>query len=125
MLLDTCALLWLAQGGENLSEKARSRIAAEPAVHVSAISGFEIGLKHARRKLVLPVPPAEWLEAVLAHHHIAVVPLSLETCVAATQLAPVHRDPCDRFIIATAKRYRWPVVTADPVFGEYGIEVIW
>jgi PIN domain nuclease of toxin-antitoxin system len=33
-------------------------------------------------------------------------------------------DPCDRFIIATAKLRRLTVVTADPVFRSYGIEVL-
>ena len=125
MLLDTCALLWLAEGGQRLTGPARARIQAEPAVHVSAITGFEIGLKAARGKLRLPVPPREWLRGVLEHHGISIAPLSLEVCVAATELPPVHRDPCDRFIIATARQNHWPVVTADELFPEYDVEVIW
>ena len=125
MLLDTCALLWLAEGAKRLGEEARSRIATEPLLYISAITGFEIGIKVSKRKLTLPVPPAAWLEAVLDHHGIAVVPLSLEVCVAATELPPIHGDPCDRFIIATAALNRWPVATADRVFQRYGIEVVW
>jgi len=44
--------------------------------------------------------------------------------LAATELPPVHRDPCDRFIIATARSRRLPIVTGDPIFAEYGIEVV-
>ena len=124
MLLDTCALLWLAEGGGRLSDTARARIATEPIVRVSAITGFEIGLKVSRRKLELPVPPAEWLDTVIEHHQLAIVPLDLDVCVAATELPPVHRDLCDRFIIATARRNHWPVVTGDDVFEQYGVEVI-
>jgi len=40
-MLDTCALLWLAQGGGELSEAALQGIEAAPVVYVSAISGFE------------------------------------------------------------------------------------
>lgn len=125
MLLDTCALLWLARGGDELSAAARRCVVRAPTLHVSAISGFEIGLKHARRKLELPVPPAEWLETVVRHHGLGVVPLSLEACIASTELPPIHRDPCDRFIIATARLHGWPVITADPAFAQYGVEVIW
>lgn len=125
MLLDTCALLWLAKGGHLLSEAARWRIATESVVYISSISGFEIGLKVAQRKLELPVPAAEWMSTVVEHHGIAVVPLNLDTCVAATELPPIHKDPCDRFIIATAKANGWPVATADKVFERYGVEVVW
>lgn len=54
VILDTCALLWLAQGGGALSELALQRIDAAAVVYVSAISGFEIGIKVQKGKLVLP-----------------------------------------------------------------------
>ncbi len=124
MLLDTCALLWLAQGSHNLSKSARARLAAATLVYVSAISAFEIGLKYRSGRLALPTPPAEWFAAVVAHHALAVHPLDWEVCLAATELPLIHRDPCDRFIIATAKHLGLPVVTADPNFTGYGIEII-
>ena len=52
------------------------------------------------------------------------MPLDWEVCVAATELPPIHKDPCDRFIIAAASIHHLPVVTADPRFREYGVEVI-
>ena len=124
MILDTCALLWLAQGGKDLSEPVRQRINAEPAVFVSAISGFEIGIKHQKGKLELPASPADWFETVLKHHDIEVLPLDLAVCIRATELPRIHADPCDRLIIATAECRKMPVVTADPVFQEYGVEVL-
>ena len=36
----------------------------------------------------------------------------------------VHDDPCDRFIIATAKLNNLTVVTTDERFAEYGVEVL-
>ena len=125
MLLDTCALLWLTQGGSQLTGEACRRIDAAPSVSISAITGFEIGIKCAAGKLTLPARPEEWLEAVLAHHGIAVIPLDLRICVAATQLPTVHRDPCDRLIIATARVHGLPVVTADARFASYGVQVVW
>ncbi len=123
-LLDTCALLWLAEGGQKLSEEARDRIEAAPVVYVSAISAFEIGLKVNSGKLKLPVPPVDWFAGILDHHDLAVCPLNWEVCVAVTVLPPIHRDPCDRFIIATAKAYRLSIVTQDRNFAAYGLEVI-
>ncbi|MBM4395269.1 MAG: type II toxin-antitoxin system VapC family toxin [Deltaproteobacteria bacterium] len=125
MLLDTCALLWLAEGGRHLTPKARSGIESAPVLYLSAITGFEIGVKVQRRKLDLPMPVRAWLDAVVSHHRLSVVPLGLEECVASTELPPIHQDPCDRFIIGTALAHRLPVVTADAVFREYGVEVVW
>jgi PIN domain nuclease of toxin-antitoxin system len=124
MLLDTCALLWLAEGAKELSAAARERIESIAVVYISAISAFEIGLKHRTGKLVLPVPPGEWFRRIVEHHSLAVLPLDWEVCLAATELPPIHKDPCDRFIIATAKLRRLAVVTADSRFRDYGVEVV-
>ena len=124
VILDTCALLWLAQGGDRLSEPVRQRINTEPTVYVSAITGFEIGIKHQKGKLELPARPSEWFAAILEHHDIEVLPLDLPICIRATELPAIHNDPCDRLIIATAEHHRVPVVTADPRFKQYGIEVL-
>jgi PIN domain nuclease of toxin-antitoxin system len=122
MILDTCALLWLAEGGEHLSQSARDRIEKAPLVYVSSISAFEIAIKCRSGKLRLPVPAHEWFDAVVNHHDLTVQPLDWDVCIAAAELPPLHRDPCDRFIIATAKMRRLPVVTADTSFAAYGIE---
>ncbi|MBN1946659.1 MAG: type II toxin-antitoxin system VapC family toxin [Bradymonadales bacterium] len=125
MILDTCALLWLASGDTSLSIEAREAISHAPVVHISAISAFEIALKWTGRKLALPIPPAEWFSLVTTHHDLTVVSLDSAICLAAAALPPIHRDPADRFIIATARLNRWPIITADPVFREYGLDVVW
>lgn len=124
VILDTCALLWLASGSKRLSRATLAEINDAPAVYVSAISGFEIGLKVAKGKLTLPKPPQEWFEQVVEHHGLAILPLELAACIAAAQLPPHHGDPCDRFIIATAKLRDPTLVPADEQFEPYGIRVI-
>ena len=124
MMLDTCALLWLASGDKKLSRSALKQINEAPAVYVSAISGFEIALKVTKGKLKLPHPPQAWFEKVVAHHGLAVLPLELNVCIAAAQLPPMHDDPCDRFIIAAAKLHDLTVVTTDEQFEKYGVTVI-
>jgi PIN domain nuclease of toxin-antitoxin system len=124
MILDTCALLWLASRDKKLSRSALKEINAASAVYVSAISGFEIAIKVAKGKLKLPVPPQLWFEKVVEHHGLTVLPLELNVCIAAAQLPPIHDDPCDRFIIAAAKMTGLAVVTADERFQEYGLTVL-
>jgi PIN domain nuclease of toxin-antitoxin system len=124
VILDTCALLWLAAGSKKLSRSTLKEINEAAVVYVSAISGFEIAIKRARGKLDLPNPTEAWFERVLEHHGLTVLPLSLQVCIAAAELPDVHDDPCDRFIIATAKLNGLRVVTADERFEQYGVTVL-
>ena len=41
MILDTCALIWLASGSDQLSKAALAAIDAADLVYVSAITAFE------------------------------------------------------------------------------------
>ena len=124
MILDTCALLWLAAGSKKLRRPVLRQINEAPAIYVSAISGFEISLKAAKGKLQLPVPVKEWLEKIVKHHSLTVLPLEVDVCIAAAELPHIHDDPCDRFIIATAKLSNFAVVTNDERFEKYGVTVI-
>ena len=124
MILDTCALLWLAAGGKKLSRAAIEQINEAPAVYVSAISGFEIAIKAAKGKLELPLRPADWFAKTIEHHDLTVLPLTLDICIASVELPPFHHDPCDRFIIAAAKLDDFTVVTDDERFEKYGVRTI-
>ena len=124
MLLDTCALLWLVHDRSKLSDETLQKMDDASILYVSAITGFEIGLKYKAGKLQLPMPPTEWVEGVLESYDISVIDLNMGICIKATELPPIHRDPCDRFIIATALLRALPVVTVDHRFAEYGVEVL-
>jgi PIN domain nuclease of toxin-antitoxin system len=124
MILDTCAVLWLASGDKKLSRAALKKINEASAVYVSAISGFEVAIKVAKGKLRLPHPPQQWFEKVVEHHGLTILPVELSVCVAAAELPRLHDDPCDRFIIATAKLNDVTVVTADEQFEKYDLAVI-
>jgi len=124
MILDTCALLWLASGGKKLSLATLKEINDAPAVYISAISGFEISLKASGRRLELSHPVETWFEQITEHHGLTILPLGLDVCIAAAELPPIHNDPFDRFIIAAAKLNHWVVVTTDGRFGDYGVTVL-
>ena len=124
ILLDTCALLWLAQDQKKMSRLTLQKISDAPVVSVSAITGFEIGLKYRAGKLHLPTPPWEWFEGIISHHDISVLDLNINICIKTSELPPIHKDPCDRFIIATALLNSIPIVTADERFEDYGVRVL-
>jgi PIN domain nuclease of toxin-antitoxin system len=124
MILDTCALLWLASGDKKISRPTLKQINKAAAVYVSAISSFEITIKASCGKLKLPPCPQERFEKVIEHHGLTVLPLELNICVAPAELPSIHNDPCDRFIIATAKLNELTVVTIDENFEKYDLTVL-
>ena len=124
LLLDTCAILWLASDPDRISPEVRSAIADAPLVYYSPISAWEIALKAALGRIALPLPPREWFSRAVRHHGLEPIPLREEILFRATELPWHHKDPADRFIIATALVDRHPVVTGDDRFAAYGVETL-
>lgn len=127
LLLDTCGLLWLAADPARLSPAARQAISENRAeLVVSAISAFEIGLKHRKGRLDLGMEPEIWWGRAVEHHGLSVIPVSDAIALASTALPPLHADPCDRLIVATARVCACAVVTSDPLIHQYpGLTTIW
>ena len=127
LLLDTCALLWLAEEPARLSVNARAAIVAHPdELFVSAISAFEIGLKQRKGKLSLGMEPDTWWRLAIVHHGLTVISVTDEIALASTALPPLHADPSDRIIVATAAAIQADILTADPLIKQYpNTSVIW
>lgn len=127
LLLDTCAVLWLAAEPGRLSAPARQAISDHPsALFVSAISAFEIALKHHKRRLDLGLEPVEWWARAVAHHGLRVLPVTDDIALASTALPPLHADPCDRIVIATAIQQDMQIVTVDALIRQYPlVTVVW
>ena len=77
-----------------------------------AIAFWEVGLLQTRRRLQLPSPVRAWREPVLAAGAIE-LPLDGAVAVRALDLAGLHDDPADRFIVATALAHEAMLMTAD------------
>ena len=127
LLLDTCALLWLAESPWQLSEKSRRMILENPAeLFVSAISAFEVGVKHRKGKLDLKHPPGQWWKLATGHHRVSVLPVTDDIALSSTALPGIHHDPCDRIIIATADDIGATILTPDHLIAQYpSAKVAW
>ncbi len=127
LLLDTCALVWLVQDLSSLGEEAKTAISEDPEnLHVSAISSLEITLLSEKKSIVLPTEPFKWYSDALRLHGIREVAVSGEIASLSGSLPPIHKDPCDRIIIATALTKRMRILTPDKMFRKYnGAKVVW
>jgi len=91
-------------------------------VHVSPVSLWEIARKVAKGVLKLPLEPQEWFARVKEQHNLTLVPLSEAVAFKAATLPEIHKDPADRFLIATAIENKLAIVTADNIIPQYGVE---
>lgn len=120
LLLDTCTLLWVASGGKELSQVARTAILKYPdQLYISSISALEVALKHKRKKLKLPLEPTEWFKEVVAFHGIRELVVNSETSILAASLPDFHNDPFDRLIIAAGLINNLTILTPDKTFEKY------
>ena len=124
LMLDTCALIWLVSGADEISDNAKKQIENASLVYVSPISAWEISLKEQRGALKLPVQCEEWFCSAIENHNLTVYPLDYEILVFANRLPWHHKDPADRFIIASAIKEKAAIITADKRFRKYDIKVI-
>ena len=76
LLLDTCALLWLASGDRSLSKAGRAAISNAPVVFVSPVTAWEIAIKVSKGKIVLPCAAREWFDSVVRLYDIEVLKMS-------------------------------------------------
>jgi PIN domain nuclease of toxin-antitoxin system len=112
LLLDTCAVLWLANGA-TLAAEARSAI-TERNVHVSPISAWEIANLVRKSRIALTLPTSTWFRQAAQKMQATMPQLTVEILVGSCELpgAPPS-DPADRIIIATARESNLVVVTRD------------
>ncbi len=118
LLLDTHTFLWWVSDWEQIAEPAREAI-ADPGntVFVSAVSGWEIGVKRAKGRLVAP----ENLAPVVAEKGFEHLPLTFEHAERAAVLPAHHRDPFDRMLVAQAQADELVLATRDARIARYDV----
>jgi len=125
-LLDTCTFLWIISGAKELSPSAKE-IFANPAneVLLSAVSVWEISVKHALGKLPLPSAIERFIVEQRERHGIAALPLNERAVFHLHKLPPLHRDPFDRMLICQAIEHDCLVLTPDPLIIQYPLRTRW
>jgi len=125
-LLDTHTFLWWNLGDEQLSSQARQFIAnGKNELYLSAASAWEIAIKTARGKLVLPETPKRYVAQRLILHHILPLPVQLSHALHVFNLPGHHQDPFDRLLVAQCQLEKLPILTADVNIARYEVEIIW
>lgn len=124
ILLDTHALLWHLFSPNKLSTKARKYIEQEikagSKILVSSVSVWETFLLAKKGKIVLGLSSDSWLKKVEQISYLRFIPLNNSIAAKSVTLPDFdHKDPADRFILATALEYGAKLVTSDQKLRNY------
>lgn len=125
LVLDTCALIALAEG-ERMREVALDavrRAQSARMAYVPSVVALEIAQKSTAGKLRFAdgLGAREWFERVMALFHLRPLPVTANVALAACELPePFHKDPADRLIVALARLLDAPLVTIDQRILAYG-----
>jgi PIN domain nuclease of toxin-antitoxin system len=130
ILLDTHSLLWWVNRDRELSAGASAAIEAEMPggeILVSSMSVWEIALLVTRGRLGLGMELGAWLASVETVPGVKFLPVDNKIAVLAITLPDeFHKDPADRIIVATARKFGAPIVTADEKIRSYRhVRTIW
>ncbi len=130
ILLDTHVWVWFLSNPELLSKKSKKRIDIAIGNHpifVSSISVWEVALLVKRKRLVLNMGLNDWLKKAESLPFFSFLPVDNEIALKSVQLPPpLHNDPADRIIIASAQKVGAPIITKDEKILNYPkIKTIW
>jgi PIN domain nuclease of toxin-antitoxin system len=126
LLVDTHVFLWWVEGDRALPVKARAALAdRDNECLISLASVWELAIKAGLGKLKLALPVQRYVVEQVAANGFRMLDIQMAHVGRVESLAAHHGDPFDRLLIAQALEERIPVVTADPVFRDYGVKRIW
>jgi PIN domain nuclease of toxin-antitoxin system len=126
VLVDTHVFLWWVEGDRALPAKARAVLADQDNECLfSLVSAWELAIKAGLGKLKLTIPVRRYVIEHIAANGFRMLDIRMAHIGRVESLPPHHGDPFDRLLIAQALEEKLPVVTADPIFRDYGVKRIW
>lgn len=130
ILLDTHVWIWFLSNPELLSTTAKNQIEtaiSKDAIHISSISVWELALLVLKKRLVLKVDVGEWVAKAESLRFLNFHPIDNAVALKSVNLPPpLHSDPADRIIIASAITLDALLITKDEKILNYPfVKALW
>ena len=129
-ILDTHVLVWFVSSPEKLSEEVRKHLDREikrDGLLASSISVWEIYMLVKKGRLRLSMNLDTWIDKVEQLAFLQFIPVDNKIAASSVILPePLHNDPADRIILATAREYAATLVTSDTQLLNYPhVRTLW
>ena len=130
IVLDTHTWIWFISKPEVLSKQATKAVSAaveEKSVLISSISAWEVALLVIKKRLTLSLDVTDWIAKSENLPFIQFIAVSNSIAIKSVNLPqPLHPDPADRIIIATALSAGASLITQDKKLLDYPhVKTIW
>jgi PIN domain nuclease of toxin-antitoxin system len=130
IVLDTHAWIWFISNPDLLSKRAKKAVNAaveDNSILISSISAWELSLLVTKKRITLTLDVTDWIAKSESLPFIQFMPVTNSIAVKSVNLPlPLHPDPTDRIIIATALSLGASLVTKDEKLLDYApINTIW
>jgi len=130
LLLDSHTFLWVLMSPEKLGKKALSAVSdSGNEALVSAVTFWELSMKHSLGKLLLKGISPEELPFVAEDAGFTLLPLDPSHAAEYHRLPKLgHKDPFDRMLVWQAIRFGATLISKDPeikAYTEHGLKLMW
>lgn len=114
LLLDTHIWVWSALDRARLATRLTAAL-ENPSneLWLSPISLWEVLTLGEKRRLTLHPTPQEWIADTLDAFPMREAPITYQVAQETARVQLPHRDPADRFLVASARVFDLTLVTAD------------
>ncbi len=120
ILLDTHVWVrWVDPQANPLSPEIIDCIETAGQLAISAVTCWEVAWLVQRGRLQLRLSLPDWLDQALQGSDVICIPVDRQVAICAASLPEHHRDPADRFIIATAIKRQARLISLDGAFPAY------
>ena len=124
-LLDTSVLIYGMISKRRLNERAQRLLTDDSSeLHLSPVSSWEMAIKAGTGKLALPERPSQVVARAMRLMFLKPLDITHVHALAVEDLPHHHHDPFDRMLIAQARAEQMVLLTADRIFEEYKVEMI-
>lgn len=126
-LLDTQVVIWALENNSQLPKSVKQTIDdSGHTIFITVVSLQEIAIKRSIRKLELNYE-LEDIQSQITQRKVKILPITVGhlTAVESLKFVGKHRDPFDRLIISQAIVEEMTLISSDPQFKNYPVELLW
>jgi PIN domain nuclease of toxin-antitoxin system len=126
LLFDTHSFIWWADEPTKLSTKVLTALEDENnRLFLSDVSIWEMQIKLQLGKMKLKLPLQDLIESQRKDNNVEILQITTQHILALSNLPFHHKDPFDRLLIAQSVVENFTLVTLDPEFSAYSVNLLW